>query len=62
VLEAGVAAAAGFDGEANDEDRSQAGADENGDGEDVHGLTEAGVGKSRIAWLALDCADFLCIA
>ncbi len=60
MLEAGVAAAAGFDGEANDEDSGQAAADENGDSEDVHAVTGAGIGESRIACLALDCAYFLC--
>ena len=56
MLKAGSAAAAGFDRKADDEDRGEAGADENGDGEDVHGVIGAGGGEGRIARLALDCA------
>jgi hypothetical protein len=59
VLVAGVAAAAAFDGEADDEDRCKAGADEDGDGENVHAKSESGIDWCRIACLALDCAYFL---
>ena len=56
VLQAGTAATAGLDGEADDENRREARADENGDGEDVHAAIGTGGGRTRIARLAIDCA------
>ena len=56
MLQRGAAGAARFDGEAHDENRREAGADEDGHGEHVHGIIGAGRRESRIARLAFDCA------
>lgn len=56
VLEATAAGAARFHGKAHYENRGEARAEEDGNGEDVHAANEAGMGKRCIACLALDCA------
>jgi len=52
AFEAGAPAAIGLDGEANDKNGRQAGADENGDGENLHAVSGAALPETRIAWFA----------
>ena len=52
AFEAGAPAAIGLNGEANDKNGRQAGADENGDGENLHAVSGAALQKLRIAWFA----------